>query len=110
MSINVYKNGKLRWRSSSKTSEELLEEERQRRAEQEAQTANTQSQLAGFGNTTSPAATVPKQAVITRTNNRAFSQQEKNQLKKYNLTALLTLSPEEIQELLERSQRRKNNK
>lgn len=63
MSINVYKNGKLRWRSSSKTSEELLEEERQRRAEQEAQTANTQSQLAGFGNTTSPAATAPKQAV-----------------------------------------------
>ncbi len=53
--------------------------------------------LRGFGNTTSPAATVPKQAVIARTNNRAFSQQEKNQLKKYNLTALLTLSPEEIQ-------------
>ncbi len=44
---------------------------------------------------------------IARTNNRAFSQQEKNQLKKYSLTALLTLSPEEIQELLEQSQRRK---
>ena len=56
-------NGKLRWRSSSKTTEELLEEERQRRAEQEAQTANVQSQLAGFGQTSSPVVSAPKPTV-----------------------------------------------
>ncbi len=57
-------NGKLRWRSSSKTTEELLEEERQRRAEQEAQTANAQSHLAGFGeNSISPGVTEPKQTL-----------------------------------------------
>ena len=56
-------NGKLRWRSSSKTTEELLEEERQRRAEQEAQTANVQSQLAGFGQTASVVNSAPKQTV-----------------------------------------------
>ncbi len=57
-------NGKLRWRSSSKTTEELLEEERKRRAAQEAQTANAQSHLAGFGeNSTLPGVTAPKQTL-----------------------------------------------
>ena len=56
-------NGKLRWRSSSKTTEELLEEERQRRAEQEAEISNAQSQLSVFGNNPTPQAIAPKQAV-----------------------------------------------
>ncbi len=48
--------------------------------------------------------------IITKANNTALGQQEKEQLKKYSLASILTLSPEEIQELLERERRIRNNK